>query len=76
MMEESYHTFKEDVWDKEQRESDVVLYSIHAQVLNHAFDLCVANVGSVDVCLCARTVHVSQKFSMISGSRIQTHHEV
>lgn len=76
MMGESYHTFEENVWDEEQREGDVVLDAIHAQVLDHAFDLCVANVGSVNVSLCARTVCVSQKFSMIPDSRINTHHEV
>lgn len=52
MIEESYHTFEEDVWNEEQREGNVVLYAIHAQILDHAFDLCVANVGSVDVSLC------------------------
>lgn len=64
MIGKSYHTFKEDVWDEEQREGDVVLYAIHAQILDHAFDLCVANVGSVDVSLCARITRVSQTFKM------------
>jgi len=64
MIGKSYHTFKEDVWDEEQREGDIVLYAIHAQILDHAFDLCVANVGSVNVSLCARTTRVSQTLKM------------
>ena len=62
MIGKSYHTFKEDVWDEEQREGDVVLYAIHAQILDHAFNLCVANIGSVDVSLNARPTPVSQVF--------------
>ena len=71
-----YHTFEEDVRDEEQRESNVVLYAIHAQVFNHAFDLCVADVGSVDVSLCVRTLCVSQGFGVILNNPIPTHHEV
>jgi hypothetical protein len=52
------------------------LYAIHAQVLNHAFNLCVANIGSVDMSLCVRTVRVSQQFQTTRKHRIRTHHEV
>jgi len=76
MIDEYYHTFEEDVRNEEQREGDVVLYAVHAQVLNHAFDLCVANVGSVDVSLCVRTVRVSQEFQISPDDCIPTHHEV
>lgn len=31
------------------RENGVVLHSRHAQVFNHALDLCVTNIGTVDV---------------------------
>jgi len=53
MMEERDRTFEENVWDEEEREGDVVLDAIHSQVFNHAFDLCVADIGSVDVSLYA-----------------------
>ena len=76
MIGKSYHTFKEDVWDEEQREGDVVLYAIHAQILDHAFDLCVANVGSVDVSLCVRTANVSQASRLTPSNLVRTHHEV
>ena len=70
------YTFKENVWDEEQREGDVVLYAIHAQVLNHAFDLCVANVGSVDVSLSGRITRVSHVFKVTLSTLVWTHHEV
>lgn len=76
MVRESYHTFEEDVWNEEQREGDVVLYAIHAQVLDHALDLCVANVGSVDVSLCVRTANVSQASRLTPSNLVRTHHEV
>ena len=76
MIEESYHTFEEDVWNEEQREGNVVLYAIHAQILDHAFDLCVANVGSVEVSLCARRNRVSQVYGISPSNVVRTHHEV
>lgn len=44
-------TFEKNVRDEEQRQGDIVLYAGHAQIFHHAFNLCVANVGSVDVSL-------------------------
>ena len=76
IFEDAYHTFEEDVWDEEQREGDVVLYAIHAQIFDHAFDLCVANVGSVDMSLCARTTRVSQVSRVTPSNVVRTHHEV
>jgi hypothetical protein len=71
-------TFEENVWDEEQREGDVVLYAIHAQVFDHAFDLCVANIGSVDVSLIARKPHVSHVSRSVTKrlNLVRTHHEV
>ena len=76
IFEDAYHTFEEDVWDEEQREGDVVLYAIHAQILDHAFNLCVANVGSVDMSLCARMTRVSQVSRVTPSNVVRTHHEV
>ena len=71
-----YPTFEKNVWDEEQREGDVVLYAIHAQILDHAFNLCVANVGSVDMSLCARMKRVSQVSRVTPSHVVRTHHEV
>ena len=76
MVEKMDLTFKEDVWDEEEREGDVVLDATHAQVLHHAFDLCIADVGSVDVSLFMGEAPVSQVFKEIPGNPIRTHHEV
>lgn len=40
---------EDDVWDEEQSCGDVVLVASEAKVLIHAFNLRIANVGTVDV---------------------------
>lgn len=40
---------KDDVWNEEDRADNIVLVANQAQVLVHAFNLCVSDVAAIDV---------------------------
>lgn len=48
-MKPTSHGTEDDVWDEEDRARDFVLMPSYADIKVHAFDLCIADVPSVNM---------------------------
>lgn len=48
-MHPANHGTEDDVWDEENRARNIILVSSQADINVHAFNLCIADVASVDM---------------------------
>lgn len=47
-MKDCYTHFKQDIWDEENEQSDIVLRASKFQLLLEALDLCVSNIDAIE----------------------------
>lgn len=49
-MKNSLEHTEDDVWDKEDGGSDIVLVPNQSEIFIHPLNLCVSNVAAIDMC--------------------------